>query len=794
MSEDIDTLFDVTVLGRRIGAFRATLSNGQLTFANPAEIATALDGTIAPDAVIRTLSQPLDLNEQYRCFPGQTVGCGLLPPGVTGAIVDPQRFSVELFFSADDATIEQRPPLILGPSSSIGPTLIQNVGVSFATNDFFGGEVEYGGFLDTYASIGQTALIAQTLLSSGSGNRLNQLRLQRIFSERIAQGGLLENFRTSLLTNYRMVGGEFGTFLSPLLVDDQLSASPLDVVLPRDADVEIRRNGVLLSVRRYNAGPQRLDTAGLPDGSYPVSIIARADGVVVVDEVRTFSKAGGLPPPGRTLFTFGAGVFVPEGRFGDPDEDEPFLPELQTDTPIVSLNISRRIASTTGAELNLVAVGDDAFAEGSVRTILSGLDGLVAVAAGTDGSYGASITGSTTVNDIRFTVSARTTRTDAPAFGGPITLDERYRPFVRSEDAVTAGAQMSIAGGSLGLSGSYSRADGFVDRYSAALRYSRPIEVAGRRGFLTAYAQNTDQDTRVGFTLNFGFGLGQNTSGSFSGGLEHVQSDIGSSRQGLSPILSASLSRRDRWRDFDVTSLANASTNADNDRVSLSAVVLSPYGSGDITAQHVRTQTGDFSSVFGNIQSGFVIGGGAYKIGIARPGEAVVLADLSTAGGADGNDPSSGYRIRVDSQPTGFVRAGQRTAVGLPAYGSYQIELAPENAPSYELDNRSQTVTLYPGNVVRLQFDASRQYTLFGQLVDAGGQSLVQATVRVGDDTTQTDQFGYFVLTGEITERLDIRTEDGGSCAPIPVANLIDPSIDSPFFRLGKVACNAVAQ
>jgi len=791
LSDDVDTLFDVIVQGRRIGAYRAVLSNGLITFNDPEAIAAALDGVIQRDAVLALLSKPLDLNEQYRCFPGQTIGCGLLPPGMTGAIGDPQRFSVELFFSAADAVIEQRPPLTLGRSSSTGLSLVQNVGLSFSTADFFGDELEYGGAFDTLISKGETAFVAQTLVSSGEGGtRLNQAHAQHIWSDRIARGGLIEDYSTALLTNYRMLGADFGVFTSPLQVNDQLSATPLDVVLPRDADIEIRRNGVLLSVRRYAAGPQRLDTSMLPNGSYQVAITARADGVVVVDEIRSFSKAGGLPPVGKTDFTVGVGVYVPDQRF-DSALSESFFPEVKSDALVVSGRVARRIGPTSGAELNLLAIDGETFGELSLRSIFSRVEGVVSIAGGSDGSRGASLTGNMIVNDVRLSLTARSIQTDAPLLGATYR-EPRYRAFFRSEDSIMASAQFLIAGGSMNLSGSYSEVDGFEDRYSATMRYSRPMELAGRRVFLNAYAQTTDQDTRIGFTLTFGFGLGQRTNATASVGLEQVSTDLDSVRRGLSPVASLGVSRRDEWADLSVTSQAGVSVNADNDRVYASSVVTSDIGTAEITAQHIRTQTGNFSTLYGNVQSGFAIGGGAAKFGMARPGEAVIITEINAeeAEGAK-EDPSSGYRVRIDSQPADLLRPGGRSAIGLPAYAEYELTLTPENAPPFDADLSIRRVTLYPGNVVRMKFDAQREYTLFGRLVDANGAPMTGVMLRSGGDLTATDDLGYFTITALADAQIEFRPTDSVTCAPIAVSSLIEVGDARPFHRLGNLQCVA---
>lgn len=792
LDDAVDTVFDVSVLGRRIGAFRAVMSGGTLRFTDPETLATALEGVIQPDAARAMLSQPLPLNEQYRCFPGQTIGCGLLPPGMTGAIVDPQRFAVELFFAPQDVIMAAREATILGPSSSVGPTLVQNVGLSFASADFSGSDIEYGGALETYASVGRSAFIAQTLVSSATGTRLNQGLVQHVWDDRVARGGLIEDFGGTLLTNYRMVGASYGSFIAPGAYEDGLAGTPLEVVLPRDADVELRRNGVLLSVRRYAAGPQRLDTTSLPNGSYPVEIVARADGAVVFEEIRSFSKAGGLPPPGRTEFTVGAGLFVPDRLQGLTLEDEPFLPQVQEDMPIVSMRAARRIASTTAAEVALLAVDGELYGEASLRSFFARFEGVAAVAAGGDGDYGVTVTGTAVWRDARLTIGARSVHTDRPTDFGSAAQQTDYRPFLRSEDSLLASLQFPLAGGSFSLSGNYTQVEGFEDRYSVGARYSRALQTFGRRAFLNAYAQHTDRDSRVGFTLSFGFGGGQSLTGSAAAGAEYVSGDDGGVRSGLSPVARLELARRDVWRGADITSLAGASTSADNDRLYAGVNVLSNWGAGDLTVQHVRSSGGDFSSVYGNVQTGFAVGGGATKFGMAQMGQAVIISEVPVdAPDTSSVDDGSGYRVRIDSQPFDLLRPGARSAVGVAAYETYEVSLTPENAPPFDADLTMRRITLYPGNVVRERFEATREFTLFGQLIGPDGEPMGDTMIRTGADLTTTDAYGYFTLTGRADAVIEVRPREGLSCAPVPVGPFVEGRETQPFHRIGRLRCEA---
>src|SRR3546814_6630664 len=62
------------------------------------------------------------------------------------------------------------------------------------------------------------------------------------------------------ISSFRMVGAEFASFY-PRKAYEAGIATPIQIVLPREADVELRRNGVLISVRHYGAGAQEIGRA-----------------------------------------------------------------------------------------------------------------------------------------------------------------------------------------------------------------------------------------------------------------------------------------------------------------------------------------------------------------------------------------------------------------------------------------------------------------------------------------------------------------------------------------------------
>lgn len=788
----VETFFDLYYLGRSVGAFRAVLDDGRIRFLEPEAIADALADRVDRDIVLAILAQPLDANERFRCFGGQTTNCGVLPPGTRGVIVNPERFSAELFFLPADVLLESAASLTLGPATT-GPSLIQTVNFSASRSGGQDSGVRFGATFDTAASIGSTAFLARTVLDDEEGARLLEAAAQHVWGNRIARAGLFEDFNTRLLTSFRVAGAEFASFY-PRKAYETGIATPIQIVLPREADVELRRQGVIVSIRHYAAGPQLIDTSSLPEGSYPIEIVARSGGTIVFEDVRSFTKAPGLPIEGATEFSLRAGFYAPDMIILDPlDRGEPFFPRV-SNSPVIAARMRRRISGTTAVDLNALHIDGGNYAEASLSTVQGTLRGFATVAGSDDGSYGALVSGSLDLDQVRISLTGRYSRSELDDFDlADLERRDDYRPFARSERSIFGSVQFPLGGGSVSASAGYTRFNRAIDDYSVDLRYTRPIHIAGRRPLLSAYARASSREKRIGFTLNFLFGLDRRTSLSVRGGGEYLTDVRGNSREGLSPVLDATLSHLREFGNLEVLGQVGVATQADADRAFASADMRSSLGQIDLTAQHQRQRGGDsFNSIFANGRTGFAIGGGGAKFGLAEVGEAIILSDIDVDDDETARDDglaNSGYRIKVNGHPFDRIVPGTTSAVGVPAYEDYQIELAAENAPPYEIDTRIQAITLYPGNVAYLRYEAQKSHPVFGRLVDAQGRAMAHAILRTRADVVTTDERGYFLISVHAGELLNVSSENGTTCRPLDLGGVLNDGAGRKLYRAGDISC-----
>jgi len=131
------------------------------------------------------------------------------------------------------------------------------------------------------------------------------------------------------------------------------------------------------------------------------------------------------------------------------------------------------------------------------------------------------------------------------------------------------------------------------------------------------------------------------------------------------------------------------------------------------------------------------------------------------------------------------VRAGRHLLLFVPPYRLYHVRLVPAAAAPVDYDTATREVTLYPGNVQSLEWQAQSYFTIFGQAVSAAGAPISDALVQSPKGIAQTDSKGYF--------QLDVRRDDpitiakaGGSPCHIKLGN-VSPNND--FASVGKVVC-----
>jgi hypothetical protein len=833
----IETIFDVDFQGVSVGSFPGKLSNGVFQFTDPAAVAAALGDQVNRVEALKLLSQSLNSNESLHCIGNQKENCGLLPAGTSGVIVNPESFKVDIFLGREFLVQAKTGPTVL-PNPISGPSLIESVLATLSADLTQNSETHVGGTFNTDASLGRTALISQISGDDITGFELQQGYVQRVQNNWLGSAGLLTSQNQVVLTNFRYVGADVTNYQTST-VDNSGQGTPLSILLPRHARVELYANGTLVSAREYDGGLVLLDTSALPTGSYNVRIIARDGGAVILDQTRPFTKAAGLPPPGKFVFDLSAGERVadfftaPTGATVTPTGSTrtEFLPEFSGEA-VLRGQVAHRIGSSSALTADLMLVGSNVYPEISFQTYHGLFSGLAGASVDTHGDYAVLVSGSAQIHQVSFTVAARYTDADfaiAAANTAALANQLKYQPFSQTGYDVFASSTFPLFKGTFILTASYDH-DVTVpvtpDTYTYGVEYDRPLKSSwlGTDTLLSFYASIADDEKLIGLKVSFFKSINPSTSLNYDVGGEYAQATTNPPdvKTGAAPVVDVELTHTATIGSTDLTSALEASTDSQQRSVEGQAQAISPLGTAQLTAsyQNDTLTNANTAPVTLDVQTGFVIGGGQVKLGLPTPGQAMILAVIdkpppvslaaaeagtpttpTAAGsapapangtGVDSETVAAGtYRVVINSQPFNILDVGHKVAIPVLPYQVYGVSLQAVGAPTYDFDLTTRNVPVYPGNVVVLHWKARHVTTIFGRLVDEAGRPMANARVDAGTDTNVTDASGYFVLTGPDDANLVARSEAGQGCRPIPLAGLKGTAGAGDLLKVGDVLCRA---
>ncbi len=404
------TLVDVYFGGARVGVVRATYQPGRLRFDDPAAVAALLPHLLNLAAVVAALSGDLPTHADLVCHDGAPAGCGQLTPEVAGVIFDESRFQVEVFVN----------PRELAVSRAQGPRYLPEPTAGLALVDSIGGAASGSSSGGSSFSIQNRAIVAyrdarftsEIAAATDVGFQVQTLAASVDRPGVRYQAGLFWTPAFDFTGQSRMYGVGFGSQLDSRADADQVAGAPLIVFLPRRSQVDILRDGRLLSSRFYDAGNQTLDTAYLPQGAYNVTLRIRDVDGTTHEMQRFFVKSQAMPPPDAPGFFVEVGALAADTGGGLPSAGNQLL---------IEAGYARRLNPQTAVDANTLLLGRIVLGEVG----LTHFDKLVqlhaAVLGSSDGNYGVLLDGAVTGLP-NLVLSANVRKTWGPglaALGGP---------------------------------------------------------------------------------------------------------------------------------------------------------------------------------------------------------------------------------------------------------------------------------------------------------------------------------------------------------------------------------------
>lgn len=775
LARDQQLMVDIYFGGVRRGEALVRVTPETVSFVDPSAVLSILPLLSDAGEVLRIIGGgPLPANSDRACTPSSDPRvCGRLTTDNVGVILSRDRFRLDIFlnpqFIAIVDSIEER----YLPTPSARLSLVNSVG------GFVSGETRRG---DPFVSVQNQLVLArgeQRLRADVSFDDDRELSANRLLvewdrPERRYSAGLFWTPGNSLGGSAQIAGFGIESQIETRRDREELFGSPVTLYLDRRARVDALYDGRVVSSKIYEAGHQQVDTSGLPEGTYELTLRIEEMGGAAREERRVYSKSRRIPSLGRSDFYLFAGVEVP-------------APQDNAASKAVLLQggYSRRMSPSLALD-GQVSLGEEYQSAELGATVLSSIaQGRAALVASSDGRVGTLLrvtsTRSSPLNysfDLRALSKAGSCSPEplcAMGPSGPLTGGFTRQGYTQASGLVSysqgglrllgtlylrdeAGGDLRYAIGPslewdaarLGPAVFTLRGDVTATDSGAAGFAGLAVRLTGRRGTITALGgvrkSTLDDDPR-----------GSGPSGAVAGAWSNE-------------ALGGRLATGAGYEFNPGEKSALASFEFAHPRASIAGEIATTDRNAGTTTQYT----------FG-LQSTLIAAGDAALSLIGKGGtESVIVARIT---GARIDDR---FEVLVDERVAGYIEGSRPSFLRMPAYNAYKVRIRPVGTDLVAYDSSPRDVGLFPGTVAQLEWQSAPVVIKLGQLVDARGNPIALATITGKGVWTQTDEAGYFQLEAPEDVTLEVTTKTGTRYAlDLPR----ERNAGETTIRLGAVVC-----
>lgn len=702
-----------------VTATLATYTPTEITLLTPAEVVLEMNDLLDPAAIISLLSGPMPTNSELVCLYDTQTGCGELQTESVEVIFDENRFRLDLFLGPSLLAVRDVEIDKFLPKSSGGLAFLNQLNAT--VNGRESGDSSYNVGNSTTIAFRETRLLALSNVTREEDFTVDTLALEREFAGRLYQAGYFRSSAANLvfLTEQEFAGITMSSSLDTRTDLDQSTGNDLQVFLDSRSRVDLLKDGRLISTSVHDAGNQIVDTSSLPGGAYDIVLRIRDSFGRTREETRFYVKTNELPPLDHTLY------FLNIGETAVREEDRT-LPRT-TGESLIRAGISRRLTRNFGGNIGIMSQEDEQLYELGIFQLGRSYELNLNYAEGNDGDRGVSL-------NTRFR-------------RGPFTLNANYRKTWIEEDRTdlslfgtrtTQGSlniSVPIGRAALTVTGRYNeRADESADK-NIGLKFDFPSYHVGSTSFDSDIQVTEDNDEiQALFTLRLRFDRG-NWRNEVTSQYYYDEFEDRDSEDGFINNLSTAWRDGDRFLS-DVNWNLRATSERDDDTLETDLEVVSDYGR--FNADVIYSDETEELSWGASLHTNLIANRGTISFGGREQARSALVMDVK------GDVEDAYFDVLVDGAPRGNARIGSKTVIGIQPYETYEVTLVPKGDSIVDFNNQTQSATLYPGNVVTMEWKAARVIIAFGQLVRANGEPVQNALISGVTGIATTDDFGFF--------------------------------------------------
>ncbi len=749
LSSTQQSLVDIYFGNRYIDSQLASFSPGIIELPNPDELVQKIGNLNDPALITSTLSGELISNADLVCLNPSSQDCGILEAPIAGVIFDESRFRVDIFINRRFMLTRAADVRKYLPPSDAGFALMQNFSAAVS-----GSNAEANSNSYTLNGLTMAAKQENSLYWSWDYSDTNRFSVNQIYGQRDFEGleynaGLLSTngFGLNFTTDQTMLGVRINSSDNTREDLDFSGGMPVEVFLPTRGRVEIRKDGRLIDSAFFEAGAEQLDTRSFPSGAYDIEIrIIDERGNLISSETRFFAKKNQIPPAGEWLF------FAESGRVMKVERPLPKLTKQWLSRAGFSRRVLDTLAITGAAAVNT----QDVLMEFGLYHF----------------GYHYEITPS-----FMFADDTKGINFSSRLIFDNLSLSANYRrlwhdkPLENNDELFP-----NLFGNGFeqhSLSTSIPLFDGSLDhRYSLNKRFdnnnneqapTRTHSLNYRHSLFRTYDYDGDvtislsksADTKIGL-LSFSFRLRDDRWNFRASPQARItqRDDVSDSTERLR--LSTSWDDGDLL-DGELSFNAGVEGGTGDERMDVGVQYANRYGRASFSASHTRGENSNTTAWGGNMSTSLLTDGEVFALGGENRAESALVINLQ-------GRPGDVFDVIINGQRRGYAIAGSPSIIGLSPYDQYRVSLRPTGDTLYSYDEREKVFTLYPGNVITLDYEAAPLQLLFGRLL-FNGEPLAGARINGGLLPGSTDDLGMFQIEARAdVGSLNIELDNGWLC------------------------------
>jgi hypothetical protein len=730
---------------------------------DPVPLVGAIPNVRNPTALAAHLRGPRPTNSARICTSRMREGCGSLQPEVADIIFDESNFRLDLFISPEELLIHRIELERYLPPASDQPSSLHNVRFSLSGT---GSDHQYNLSSESFVARGESRVRARYGVSD-EGAALHELSWQKDGQDHEYEVG---SFRTigrnvAFTSDIDVLGVRLATSTKRRKDLDQATSTPLFLFLPERSRVDVFRNGELLDSRYYEAGNQQLDTGSFPDGAYDVELRITGHSGAEQTETQFFVRSQLMPPKGEPQFFLEAG-----GAMNSFDNS---TPELDGGAWLHA-GYSTRVRDDIAVDSEYIYSNGTSILQSGAYVLRPRWNVYSGVMWSTEGDVGLALRGGLSHEKFMAYFDLR----KVSVAGDPVPYDE----FALLRESYTQGSatlSMPLGKSRLLLQARINQRQ-HTDETSLGFSY-----------FGSLYRHRT---LSVDFTLDGNYGEARSW---IQAGVQ-IRWHRGQDSISMRPRVQYRQADQDPAR---TQGMMDAYWNSRANLGGLGELQQSLYVSHDdsrsnigarfmpmdfpLTDAEIGYQRTDYrTDAYYAMNSQFSVANTEGRTNFGDQGNQAGAILVHVNGNVEGQ-----FEVLVDNRVMGKVSANRPRIISLRPYETYAVRVRPLGDQIIGFDTSSHSVTLYPGNVQALTFNANRLTVLVGRAVHADGSPVARARFDNVEGYGGTDERGWFQVEFAHSEPLVLKPG-----AEAPACRLKPPlsQTDEDLVVAGNLLCQPI--